>query len=307
MTSYKNTKVPECESIYDRGNGKRWFGIKRYYAMNFNHFEMEPHMHREFEIMYVASGGCKIFFWTDNHGREEWNLREGEYVLIDCNILHEMAVVKGTRCRILNLEISILPEEGGVCLQEFCKQSKSFKDFLQHPVPMFKGYDEAGNLHTIITELHKQLQNPLEEAEQQVMQNLIIAQFLIELGRQSGRKYHGESGSKYVRKTLNYLSDHFDENIRINDIAREVGVSAAYLQRLFKEHTKMTLVDKVNDLRIEKAKLLLETSHMPIMDIAVDVGFNNRQHFTYTFQNIAGCSPYIYRKHKGDYHVWEGF
>ena len=58
---------------------------------------------------------------------------------------------------------------------------------------------------------------------------------------------------------------------------------------------------------IEKAKILLETSSLPIPDIAVSVGFNNRQHFTYTFLKLVGCSPALFRKHKGDYRVWNGF
>jgi AraC family transcriptional regulator, melibiose operon regulatory protein len=314
MALTKDTKALYVDSIsiYNIGNSRCWLGIKRYYAMNFNHFEMEPHKHNEFEIMYVASGNCKIFFWRNDFNREDDNreefiLKEGEYVLVDCNILHEMEVTKGTQCRILNLEISILPDKGKMCLPDICKQSKSFKNLLQQPVPIFKGYDETGNLHTIITEVHKQLQNPVDASEELVMQNLIMAQFLIEIARQRDRKYNGESGSKYVRKTLNYLSSHFDEELKVRDIAKEVGISPAYLQRLFKEQTKVTLVDKINELRIEKAKLLLETSHMPIIDIGVDVGFNNRQHFTYTFQKLTGSSPAIYRKHKGNYRVWEGF
>lgn len=69
----------------------------------------------------------------------------------------------------------------------------------------------------------------------------------------------------------------------------------------------MSIIDKVNELRIEKAKLLLETSHMPIIDIAISVGFNNRRHFTHTFLKRTGSSPAIYRKHKENYRVWEGF
>ena len=307
MMDYKNTKAPFNESIYDSRNMQGWFRIKRYYAMNFDFFEMVPHMHREFEIMYVANGTCKIFCSSQDNSKEEWILREGEYLLIDCNTMHQLEVVRGTQCRILNLEILIQPQGNGTCLQQFYEQSKSLQDFLHLPVSIFKGYDDAGNLHTIITELHKQLQSSTDEVEHQVMQNLILAQLLIEIGRQRAKKYHAEGGSKYVRKALAYLSNYFDQEIKVKDIAEEIGISVAYLQRLFKEQTKQTLVDKMNELRIEKAKILLDTSRLPITDIAVSVGFNNRQHFTYTFFSYTGCSPVIYRKHKGDYHVWKGF
>jgi AraC family transcriptional regulator, melibiose operon regulatory protein len=307
MTDYKNDKEPINESLYDSRNTTGWFRIKRYYAMNFDFFEMEPHKHREFEIMYVASGSCKIFCWVNENQKEEWILREGEYVLIDCNTIHQLEVVRGTQCRILNLEISIQPQEEAICLQQLYELSKSYQDFLRLSVPVLKGFDDAGNLHTIITELHKQLQSTTDETEHRVLQNLILAQLLIEIGRKRSKKYRAEGGSKYVRKALSYLSDHFDQDVKIKDMAEEVGISVAYLQRLFKEQTEKTLVDKMNELRIEKAKFYLETSRLPITDIAVSVGFNNRQHFTYTFVKLIGCSPAIYRKHKGDYHVWKGF
>lgn len=307
MMDYKSRKAHYNESIYDSRNMQGWFRIKRYYAMNFDVFEMEPHTHKEFEIMYVASGSCKILCSPQENAKEEWILREGEYVLIDCNTIHQLKVAVGTPCRILNLEISMQPQGGGICLQQFYEQSKSLQGFLQLPVSIFKGFDDTGNLHRIITELHKQAQSSTDEVEHQVMQNLVLAQLLIEIGRQRGGKYQREGGIKYVRKALAYLSIHFDQEIKIKDIAEEIGISVAYLQRLFKEQINKTLVDKINELRIEKAKILLDTSRLPITDIAISVGFNNRQHFTYTFFNYTGCSPAIYRKHKGDYQVWKGF
>jgi AraC-type DNA-binding domain-containing proteins len=284
---------------------KYWFQIKRYYAMNFDYYYMEPHMHKEFEIMYVASGCCNIYSWTKEDIREEWKVKEGEYVFVDCFTRHQLEVTKGVHCRILNLEISIHPQDKGICLHQINDLSKSFQEFVKIPTSIYKGYDAEGTLHTVMTELHKQLQNPIDEAENKIQQNLLIAQFLIELARQRSKKYRSDGGSRYVQMALTYLANNFDNDFKITDIAEKIGISTAYLQRLFKEQTGKTLVDKMNELRIEKAKLLLETSRLPITDIAISVGFSNRQHFTYTFRRLTGCSPAIYCKHKGDYVVWE--
>ena len=291
-------------SIYRTSNELSWFKVNFYYAMNCDFFEMEPHQHREFEIMYVANGRCKIFSWDNDELREDWNIKEGEYVFIDCFTKHQLEVVKGNNCRILNLEISLLPRWNELCLQQFTEQSKSLQFFLNMPVPIFKGKDASGNLHRIITELHKQLQSDMDDSENHVIKNLILAQFIIEIARQRTKKYHMNSGSKYIRKANAYLSTNFDHDIKIKEIAEEVGISVAYLQRLYKEQTGKTLVDKLNELRIEKAKTLLEASSLPITDIAISVGFNNRQHFTYTFDSVMGCSPTIYRKNKGNYRIW---
>jgi len=84
-----------------------------------------------------------------------------------------------------------------------------------------------------------------------------------------------------------------------------MGIS--YLQRLFKEHIGQSIIDKINELKIAKAKLLLEISCLPIIDIAVTVGFHNRQHFTLVFTKIIGCSPSLYRKQKGNNQLFLGF
>ncbi len=307
MTNFKEQLKSINESLYDKGNMSSWLQVKRYYAMNFDFFEMEPHSHKEFELMYIASGSCRILCWVNGSKPEEWILKEGEYVFIDCNTKHQLDVARGTKCRVLNLEISIQKRKDGICLARLLEQSKSLQDFMSLPMSGFRGYDTSGNLHTIMSELHKQLQNTMDDTEHKIMQNLILAQLIIELGRQGLKKYNVESGSKYVRKTLNFLSTNFDQDLKIKDIAEEVGISPAYLQRLFKEQTGKSLVDKINELRIEKAKILLETSSLPITDIAVSVGFNNRQHFSYTFLNLVGSSPAQFRKHKGDYRVWKGF
>lgn len=298
-------KIFEAESLYNSRNIGGWLRVKRFYAMNFDFFEMEPHTHKEFEIMYIASGTCIVRYWSNKKEVKEYVLREGEYVLFDCNIMHELKVTRGVPCRILNLEISLINSIQEKYLLLVTENSKSLQDFMKHPISIYKGYDAAGNLHTIITELHKQLQNPMDEAENRIMQNLILAQFLVEISRQRTKKSDIEGGSIYVRKALDYLSIHFDQEIKIHEIAAAVGVSAAYLQRLFKKQTGKTLVEKINALRIEKAKLLLETSRLPVTDIAFSVGFNNRQHFTYIFYKLTGSSPAVYRKHKGDYRVWK--
>lgn len=307
MDNDKKVKDPLTNSIYNKQNLQYWFQVKRYYALNYDFFEMEPHTHKEFEVMYAVNGSCAIFYWTKENARKELLLKEGEYVVIDCQVRHQLEVARGSKCRILNLEISIRPQREGMRLQQFYEQSQSLQDFLRLNLPIFKGYDDASNLHTIITELHKQLESSEDKAENRIQQNLILAQLLIELGRQRKKKHQQESGGKYVKRALLYLSDHFEQDIKINKIAGEIGISASYLQRLFKEQTGKTLVDKLNELRIEKAKILLETSRLPIIDIAVSVGFNNRQHFTYTFLKLTGSSPATYRKHKGNYLVFNGF
>ena len=93
------------------------------------------------------------------------------------------------------------------------------------------------------------------------------------------------------------LHDRIQENVRINDIAKEIGINPSYLQRIFKQANGKTMIEYLNSIRIERAKFMLSCTEDPIVDIAVSVGYNSRQHFSHVFTEITGVSPQEYRKH----------
>lgn len=310
-------------SLYD--SNKQWFKVKRYYALNHSSFEMDPHIHNEFEIMYAAHGKCQVFCIDANRNngcnivvnkdtsssnsiiKDDFILKEGEYILIDCNVPHQLVISRGTPCRVLNLEIALCQDKSLITMDTLRNQSLSVENFLHHPVPYYKASDTNGSLHSIITALQKQLKDISDIKENQIQSNLLLAQFMIELSRQRFIGNNKKSGNIYVQRSLSFCEEYFDGEITIDDIATAIGISNAHLQRCFKESTGLTIIEYINQLRIEKAKLLLETSILPVVDVALNVGFNNRQHFTHTFIKYAGCSPATYRKRKGNQTFWEGF
>lgn len=111
------------------------------------------------------------------------------------------------------------------------------------------------------------------------------------------------SGNIYIRKAQEYLEEYFDQEIAISHVAEAAGVSEGYLQRLFKKETDSTIMDEILRLRVEKAKLLLENSTLPVIDIAVNVGFNSRQHFTAMFRQLTGSTPMEWRTRRGNVRV----
>jgi AraC-like DNA-binding protein len=318
-------------SLFLNNQRTSWLNVQRYYAMNHASFDMDPHSHKELEIMYSVHGKCHVLCWSANEIYKEYILKEGEYIFIDCNVPHKLVVERGSPCRVLNLEIALTPSKSSISkdalatrdtlfnmeapftidalftLNTLLHQSQSFELFLNAPERCYKMNDNEGSLHTLIASLQKQLKNPMDMKESQIEVNLLLAQFLIELSRQRFTYQGKKSGNIYVQRTLSYCEENYDSNITVEEIAAAVGISSAHLQRLFKEATASTLIEKINQLRIEKAKLLLETSILPVVDIAINVGFNNRQHFTHTFIKLTGCSPAIYRKYKGNSSLWEGF
>lgn len=297
----------KLDSFFKSNITSSWLRVKRFYAINYTFFEMKPHLHQEIEIMYIVHGGCKVIWWNHEGKKEEYSFKEGEYIFLDCNTPHQLEVAKGVPCRILNLEIALITPYEGYQIKNFTDKSKSVEDFLMMSDHVIICSDKSGSLCRIITELQNQIVNQLDHAEHFIETNLLLAQLLVVMSRQINKRHSSYSGSIYVRKALTFIDKTYDSDITVNEISQHVGISLSYLQRLFKEHTGQSLIDKINELRIGKAKLLLESSCLPIIDIAVTVGFHNRQHFTLIFTKLIGCSPSLYRKQKGNNQLFLGF
>lgn len=101
-----------------------------------------------------------------------------------------------------------------------------------------------------------------------------------------------------LRKTLNYIHDHFEDALSLEDMAAMSGASATYFCRLFKHETGMTFLNYVNSLRIERACLLLRDTCDNALDICYQVGFNDYTHFGRQFKKNMGMSPADFRKQK---------
>jgi AraC family transcriptional regulator len=99
-----------------------------------------------------------------------------------------------------------------------------------------------------------------------------------------------------VRHILEYLDAHFDGNVRLIDLARQVNLSEAYLARAFKAATGTTLHAVLMDRRIAHARALIADTrrHRPnarLADIAAESGFSSHAHMTTAFRRVLGITP----------------
>ena len=73
-------------------------------------------------------------------------------------------------------------------------------------------------------------------------------------------------------------------------------LNPAYLSRLFRKETGLSLTDYMVEQRLRKAKAELESTNIKISDIAVSVGYSNFSHFSKLFKKLTGLTPQEYRK-----------
>lgn len=101
-----------------------------------------------------------------------------------------------------------------------------------------------------------------------------------------------------VRKVSSFLLNHYGEKLTLQDIAEDAGVSAFYLERLFKEETSETPREYLEKVRVDKAAHLLVYSGLTNLEICFEAGFHSPSSFYKSFRRLNGCTPSEYRKRK---------
>ncbi|MFD0677715.1 MULTISPECIES: helix-turn-helix domain-containing protein [unclassified Paenibacillus] len=105
----------------------------------------------------------------------------------------------------------------------------------------------------------------------------------------------GQKTGNLVSLIEKYIQEHYTQDLGLEQIADEMGVSVKYVSRVFKDKTGEYLTDYINQVRIEKAKELLVQTDLRVNDIAERIGIHSRTTFLRVFKKVEGISPNEYR------------
>ena len=99
-----------------------------------------------------------------------------------------------------------------------------------------------------------------------------------------------------MQKVQNYVRDHYNEEIRLSDLAEMVGMAPVAFSRFFRQRTGRTLSDYIIEQRLGHASRLLVDSTQTVAEICFDCGFNTLSNFNRLFRKCKGCSPTEFRE-----------
>ena len=91
------------------------------------------------------------------------------------------------------------------------------------------------------------------------------------------------------------MREHLHTPLTIDVLAAHVGLSASRLAYLFREGTRMSPSSYLQMLRLERARLLIESTDLAVGDVMRQVGLSDPSHFSRDFRNAYGLSPRGYR------------
>jgi AraC family transcriptional regulator len=105
----------------------------------------------------------------------------------------------------------------------------------------------------------------------------------------------GRLSERQLQKVFKYIQDHLDQDVALSEIAGVLNLSQYHFCRLFKQSTGVAPHQYLTQCRIERAKQLLQTTHLTITEIAFAVGLNNHSSFTRLFRRYVGMTPKEFR------------
>ena len=246
------------------------------------------HMHHDIELMYVIDGRGTIGV----KGRK-YHVIAGDTILINAYESHEILSFEEP------LTVIILQFSGNF-LKDYCHILKNtvFLDVLPRDRTPEKEY---GRLKDDILDLTKEYLKAEGLFELHCVRILsdILCLLLGYLSVSELTKEEYDRRSKQNRRIdriSTYIDAHYQEPIRLSEIASEEGISVTHLSHFITEHFGMTFQEYLKDKRLECALRMISDASLTLSEISLRSGFSELKYMTGAFLDTFGLSPNEYRR-----------
>ena len=256
----------------------------------------ELHHHAALEIIY-----CVQNTYTVTAGRETFSLGEGDILFIPPNVIHRLiGGVQGVRFIMLfDLEPASM-----------FRETRLLAPVMNGPFHLRK--KDRPDLYCAVQERFERMIDLY--FSQQAMWEISVYTELLNIAAAIGRDYfdktnsfspssseHGKINYDKFSALLDYIDEHYSEDISLMDAASYVGFSKFHFTRLFHEYTGTTFYDYLLRRRIRAAQKMLSTD-LSVTEISYRCGFHNLTSFSRSFRSFTGISPSAYRNYAERYH-----
>jgi AraC-like DNA-binding protein len=172
----------------------------------------------------------------------------------------------------------------GAFLDEIAEYGKKLKD----PVDRFDPY-----LFNVLKHLRSEIWdfNALSDIEIETL----IGEICVSLGRKT-RPIDGNSSSRWLKRLMRTIDEQYREDIALEDLAADAKVHPVHLSRVFHKFHGETLRNYIRRMRIRDARRLLQSTSLPIAEIAAETGYYDESHFSKAFKMVVGTTPGKYRQ-----------
>jgi len=271
----------------------------RYFDFDGRH-SIRMNRHDYFELLYAHSGEA-VYQIHDKH----FVVKAGDLAVVGSTLYHRLTGDLSLRMKAIVLFF----------LPELIRGTESTGEDMQYLMPFLLQDDDFPHVISARTGIPAQILELLQriEAELPAASNrarlavktylkmtlmLLVNHYTSYLGTHEtfSRK---QAAIQRLRPVFEYLEEHYDQPIRVEDAARVCATSTSHFMYFFKRVTGQSFLAYLNNFRIAKAQSLLASTDKSISEISQAIGFCDQSHFGVVFRRLVGMTPLAYRRRFG--------
>ncbi|WP_112180632.1 MULTISPECIES: AraC family transcriptional regulator [Paraliobacillus] len=282
--------------LEDREHGDNMFPF-RVYTVDYLDGDaiFNVHWHHELEFIYVEEGKINLQVGTENH-----TLREGQAFYIPTGQLHGAFPIDKIPFKLhaIVFHFNLLRSFS------YDRMESNYLEQLENPaissaVRLLPNESE-GEILKIVNKLIDAYVNRRPSLELVIKGYLFL--LFAEMFDKQVWKYNDQISFKdsnkitLLKTVLKYMNKNYNQKLTVLDLAAQVQMSEGHFSRFFKSLVRMTPMEYLNKIRISNACKLLQKTDKKMIEIAMDVGFNNQSYFIRLFKKQKGCTPIAYKR-----------
>lgn len=231
-----------------------------------------PHRHPWYEFNYITSGHMNISF-----GNNSFVVEPDNFILVPANTEHSNYWDIGDDGVCIRFALQKNPEARNTgCYDEL-------SSILKEDHPFSEKIDMSSFLENKSQyALQSAFINLLFRISEIYEPNIIIDKLSVE--------------SNISSQVILYLNEYYHKKIYVDDIAKALNMSYRALAKHFKAETGMSIIEKLNEIRLNEAKRLLRKTDYTLAQIAEMTGFEDESYFSKAFTKYVQCPPSRFRK-----------
>lgn len=257
----------------------------------------------DYELLYLMEGQLLVTVEGDSYTGSA-----GDYFFFKPGQRHTIEVIGGARVRQphVHFDLTALPDsqEVGVSFKTLEQMSAKERGWLRKNELDAEPYDVPSHfrpgsplpLEQTLLELIREFETKPPFYELRLKSLLLELLSLI----MRERYWESKSGSggqlELLAEIRSFIERNAHRSVHLAELADRFHISKFYLIHLFKDVFQRTPIQYHQQIRMEKAKAMIHYTHLPMQEIAEQLGYSTIHAFSRAFKSHEGCSPSGYRK-----------
>ena len=271
-------------------HGEKMFPLKRYVTRL---SELCPavtaHWHEEAELTLITEGACTYHIHLESYGAQA-----GDLLFIPPAELHSISIEPGAEMTsatyVFHMDY-LNTDSADICTVKYLHPIS--RHTLMLPYIIRKEHPAYPKLLEVFHEMEQAYSERLPGYEMMLKALLLYATALLLPYRrtESARPQLEDEHTAKLKLVLEYIGEHYAEELTIPQLARLCFFSEYHFMRFFKKYIGVSCLEYIKNLRLEKAASRLAQGGRSVLDVSMSCGFSNLSYFYREFKKKYGMTP----------------